>query len=289
MMSGIRNAPPISTSSPRETITSLRGASDESISSTAAALLLTTVAASAPVSSHSSPSTRSSRSPRPPLAMSYSRLAGAVIARSTASIAASGSSARPRLVCSTVPVQLKTGRSLGRSSAAIAAATARAMAGSVVCAASAAADGAPGPAPAASAVFAAAAAAVPAVPAGSGVPAAAPRSCARSVCSRARTAAVTRVAPCAASSGASSALPSTLSTAGRRAAFGGGLGARASSAVWLPVSGCARRGMRGGSSVSARAASRLCLVMPARQASARRRHDRRPSAPRRPGFPPSRE
>ena len=49
MMSGIRNAPPISMSSPRETGTSRRLAKVSRTSSTAAALLLTTIAASAEV------------------------------------------------------------------------------------------------------------------------------------------------------------------------------------------------------------------------------------------------
>ena len=108
MMSGMRKAPPISTSSPRETTTSLPGARVDSVSSTAAALLLTMVAASAPVSSQISCSTRSSRSPRPPVSRSYSRLAGLVRASTTASTASCGSRARPRLVCSTVPVRLNT-------------------------------------------------------------------------------------------------------------------------------------------------------------------------------------
>ena len=51
MMSGMRKAPPISISSPRETMASRPSASVLSVSSTAAALLLTTVASSAPVSS----------------------------------------------------------------------------------------------------------------------------------------------------------------------------------------------------------------------------------------------
>src|SRR3546814_9283078 len=82
MMSGMRKAPPISTNSPRDTTTSRRLAKPLSISKTAAALLLTTVAASAPVSSHNKSSTRSSRSPRRPVARSNSRLAGADSARS---------------------------------------------------------------------------------------------------------------------------------------------------------------------------------------------------------------
>ena len=47
-MSGIRNAPPISTSSPRETITSLPAAKVANINNTAAALLFTTQVASTP-------------------------------------------------------------------------------------------------------------------------------------------------------------------------------------------------------------------------------------------------
>ena len=49
---GTLNDPPISTSSPLETITSLFLAKVDSISKTAAALLLTTTASSAPVSLH---------------------------------------------------------------------------------------------------------------------------------------------------------------------------------------------------------------------------------------------
>ncbi len=51
MISGMRKAPPISISSPRETITSLPSARVFKPSNTAAALLFTTVAASAPVRS----------------------------------------------------------------------------------------------------------------------------------------------------------------------------------------------------------------------------------------------
>ena len=76
MISGIRNEPPISINSPRDTGTSLRRASADNTNKTAAALLLTTVAASAPVSSQISSSTWESRSPRRPLARSYSRLLG---------------------------------------------------------------------------------------------------------------------------------------------------------------------------------------------------------------------
>ncbi len=55
MISGMRNAPPISMSSPRDTITSRPFASVFNTSSTAAALLLTIVASSAPVRSHKDP------------------------------------------------------------------------------------------------------------------------------------------------------------------------------------------------------------------------------------------
>src|SRR6266852_1172618 len=53
MMSGIRNDPPISTSSPRETTASPPRASALSASSTAPAALFTTSASAAPVSSTS--------------------------------------------------------------------------------------------------------------------------------------------------------------------------------------------------------------------------------------------
>src|SRR5439155_179101 len=61
MMSGIRNSPPISMSSPRETTTSLPWASVSSARRTAAALLLTTSASSAPVRRRSNWSTAGSR------------------------------------------------------------------------------------------------------------------------------------------------------------------------------------------------------------------------------------
>src|SRR5258705_22446 len=51
-MSGMRKAPPISTSSPRDTMTSFLGASEFSTRYTAAALLFTTTAASALVVEH---------------------------------------------------------------------------------------------------------------------------------------------------------------------------------------------------------------------------------------------
>src|SRR5580704_14953006 len=114
MISGMRKAPPISISSPRETIASRPLASVLSTSRTAAALLLTTVASSAPVSSQSRSRIRSSRSPRWPAPRSNSSATALRIATCAAAIAASAHSARPRLVCSTVPVRLNTGRGFGR-------------------------------------------------------------------------------------------------------------------------------------------------------------------------------
>ena len=98
-------------------MTSLPRAMAAMVSSTAAALLLTTVAASAPVSVHSNSSTMLSRSPRPPVARSYSRLLGPAIMASRCCSAASASSARPRLVWITVPVRLSTRRKAGASRA----------------------------------------------------------------------------------------------------------------------------------------------------------------------------
>ncbi len=114
MMSGRRNEPPISISSPRETIVSRPSASAFNASTNAPALLLTASAASAPVSRFSQPETWSSRSPRRPVSMSYSSVVGSRIAAAAAAIAASGRGARPRLVWSTVPVRLKTRRCDGR-------------------------------------------------------------------------------------------------------------------------------------------------------------------------------
>ena len=116
MMSGSRNEPPISISSPRDTIVSRPSASAFSASTSAPALLLTASAASAPVSRTSQPEIWSSRSPRRPVSTSYSRVEGSRIAAAAAAIAASGNGARPRLVCSTVPVRLKTRRCDGTAS-----------------------------------------------------------------------------------------------------------------------------------------------------------------------------
>ena len=70
----MRNEPPISTSSPRDTTTWRPAAKAESTSSSAAAPLLTTSAASAPVSRVSQRSTPVPRSPRSPVERSNSRL-----------------------------------------------------------------------------------------------------------------------------------------------------------------------------------------------------------------------
>ena len=104
-------------SSPRETGTSRPSARVLRTSRTAAALLLTTVAASAPVSRASHASTWVSRSPRLPVARSISRFVAERAASAIASTATSGSSARPRLVCRTVPVRLRTGRREGATAA----------------------------------------------------------------------------------------------------------------------------------------------------------------------------
>ena len=72
MTSGIRKLPPISTSSPRLTITSLPAAWVASTSSTAAALLLTTSASSAPVSERMSCAACSLRDPREQVSTLYS-------------------------------------------------------------------------------------------------------------------------------------------------------------------------------------------------------------------------
>src|SRR6516165_30406 len=66
MTSGTRKPPPISTSSPREMITSRPSASAARSRSVAAALLLTTTAASAPVTRAISVSACTSRRPREP-------------------------------------------------------------------------------------------------------------------------------------------------------------------------------------------------------------------------------
>ena len=73
MMSGIRNSPPISISSPRETSTFLPLASTAIVSTSAAAQLFTMSAASASVIEHRRSSLRAPRDPRLPVARSTSR------------------------------------------------------------------------------------------------------------------------------------------------------------------------------------------------------------------------
>ena len=75
MMSGTRNAPPISTSSPRETIASPSRASADRATSKAPAALFTTSASSAPVSSTRRSRQSAWRDPRVPADTSYSRFA----------------------------------------------------------------------------------------------------------------------------------------------------------------------------------------------------------------------
>ena len=108
-MSGIRKAPPISISSPRDTTTSRPRASDSSASRTAAALLLTTSEASAPDSRQSrrvhvlvARAARASRGRRARGSSSGRRRRRA--ARAPPGRGAPG----PRFVCSTTPVALIT-------------------------------------------------------------------------------------------------------------------------------------------------------------------------------------
>src|SRR3990172_4435106 len=115
MMSGIRNDPPISTSSPRLTITSRPRAWPARHSNTAAALLLTTWAHSAPVRARSIPSTSDRRDDRFPSARSNSRFEYPRAVSTTAATASSGNGARPRLVWTITPEALITLR-IGRAS-----------------------------------------------------------------------------------------------------------------------------------------------------------------------------
>ena len=109
----MRKEPPISTSSPRETTDSLSFASAERARITAAALLLTTSAASAPVRRQSSHSTWLLRWPRAPSSSEYSRVLYEPAISRTSFTASSASSDRPRLVWMTTPVALTTRRRLG--------------------------------------------------------------------------------------------------------------------------------------------------------------------------------
>ena len=114
MMSGTRKLPPISTSSPREMTASRPSQNVFSARTSAAAQLFTTSASSAPVSSVSSDVQCAWRDPRRPLATSYSSVENPCATVRMASSAGPASGARPRLVCSTTPVALITGRSVDR-------------------------------------------------------------------------------------------------------------------------------------------------------------------------------
>ena len=124
MISGMRNDPPISTSSPRDTTASPPRASALSARSSAPAALLTTSASAAPVSSTSRSRQWACREPRVPRPKSYSSAAYPRATRVMEAIAASASGARPRFVCSTTPVALITGASDGSANRSAAARTA---------------------------------------------------------------------------------------------------------------------------------------------------------------------
>ena len=100
----MRKLPPISTLSPRETATSREFASAATTNSTAAALLLTTIADSAPHSNASNLPTVVCREPRSPDDILSSRFD----ARFEVCIAIG---ARPRFVCNNTPVAFTTSRS----------------------------------------------------------------------------------------------------------------------------------------------------------------------------------
>ena len=115
-MSGMRNDPPISISSPRETITSPPSARVLRARKTAAALLFTTRERSAPSNRVSKRSVCWSRWPRSPFARSYSRLEYCPEISAMWRTASAASGARPRLVCRMTPVALMTGRREGPAS-----------------------------------------------------------------------------------------------------------------------------------------------------------------------------
>src|SRR5213595_683869 len=94
MISGIRNAPPISTSSPRDTTASPLRASADRATSRAPAALFTTMASSAPVNSTRRSRQSAWREPRVPWARSYSRFEYPVAMRAIASRAARDAMAR---------------------------------------------------------------------------------------------------------------------------------------------------------------------------------------------------
>ena len=105
----MRKDPPISTSWPLEMTTSRSSASAWRINITAAALLFTTMADSAPVSPQIRSETRSWREPRLPVSASISSVQYPSITSVTARRAASDNTARPRPVCRITPVPFTAG------------------------------------------------------------------------------------------------------------------------------------------------------------------------------------
>ena len=108
MSSGRRKLPPISTSSPRDTGTFRPRASVLRTSINAAAQLFTMVAASQSRRLQIRVSTIKSLSPRDPFSRSYSRLIGFVASSLIESHISSLNVARPKFVCTMVPVKLNT-------------------------------------------------------------------------------------------------------------------------------------------------------------------------------------
>ena len=126
----MRKPSPISTSSPRATTISRPCASVSATSASAAApLFATCAAAAAGTAASSAPTAPAPRGPRSPVARSSST-SHVPAATSSAARAASDSGARPRFVCSSTPVALRTGRSVVavRGSASSAASTTSAAA-----------------------------------------------------------------------------------------------------------------------------------------------------------------
>jgi hypothetical protein len=117
-ISGIRNEPPIATSSPRETSTDRPRAKAASASITAEALLLTAIASSQPNTSRTSDRTWSWRFPRSPVWRSYSTVEYPAAASAAAARASSESGARPRFVWRRTPVALTARTSVGAKRAA---------------------------------------------------------------------------------------------------------------------------------------------------------------------------
>ena len=116
MTSGTRKAPPISTSSPRETTASLPWARRVERQQHGGGVVVDDGGGDVrrrppPVRPAGRKPGRRGRRARRMGEVVFQR-AGARAAATMASMAASASCARPRLVCSTVPVRLKTGRSL---------------------------------------------------------------------------------------------------------------------------------------------------------------------------------